>query len=201
MVLDHVGGGPSCVNVGVVDPGLRDHMLPQIIAAHVHELRGVQGAAAQMGRTAGMGGDAFKLKVCSHDGIAVIAFHGVDGGWMPGVYKIHVVEHPGPGHELFGSGAFLGGAAEVDDGAVLFIFHQIFLYSQYGGQGTGAQGAVPAAVARRSGFHRLLPGGGGLLAQGGESVIFPQDAHDRLSGTVGEGSCEAGGDPGVSSGD
>ena len=41
----------------------------------------------------------------------------------------------------------------------------------------------------------------GLLAQGGEGVIFPQDAHDRLSGTVGEGSCEAGGDPGVSSGD
>ena len=73
--------------------------------------------------------------------------------------------------------------------------------SQYGGQGTGAQGAVSAAMAGRSGFHRLLPGRSGLLAQGGEGVIFPQDAHDRLSGAVGEGSCEAGGDPSVSSGD
>ena len=77
-----------------------------------------------------MGGDAFKLKVCSHDGVAVIAFHGVDGGWMPGVYKIHVVEHPGPGHELLGSGAFLGGAAEVDDGAVPVSYTHLDVYKR-----------------------------------------------------------------------
>ena len=148
-----------------------------------------------------MGGNAFKLEVCTHDGVAVIAFHGVDGGWMPGVYKIHVVEHPGPGHELLGSGALLGGAAKVDDGAVLFIFHQVFLDSQYGGQGTGAESAVAAAMAGSAGCHRLLPGGGGFLAQGGEGVVFAQDSHDGLPGSIGKAAGEAGGDPGVAGGD
>ena len=46
MVLHHVGRATAGVPIGVMDPGFLDHMLPQVINPHVHQLAGIQGAAA-----------------------------------------------------------------------------------------------------------------------------------------------------------
>lgn len=70
VALDHVGGGAAGIGIGVVDAGGVDHVLPQVVAAHVHQLHGVQSAAAQMGLSAGVGGDAVKGEVGAHDGHA-----------------------------------------------------------------------------------------------------------------------------------
>ena len=51
MVLDYVGSGAAGILVGVMDPRLLDHVFPQIVDPHVHQLAGIQGAAAQMGLT------------------------------------------------------------------------------------------------------------------------------------------------------
>ena len=121
MVLYHVGSGAAGVDIGVMDPGFRDHMFSQVVAAHIHQLDGVQGAAAQVGAAAGMGGNSMENKVGAHDGVAVVGFYGVFCCRMPGVNKVHTVKHPGPGHKLLGAGAFLRGAAEIDDGPVFLI--------------------------------------------------------------------------------
>ena len=46
-------------------------------------------------------------KVGAHDGVAVVGFYGVFRRRMPGVNKVHIVKHPGPGHKLLGAGAVL----------------------------------------------------------------------------------------------
>ena len=86
MVLDHVGGGPSCVNVGVVDAHLRDDVLPQVVAAHVHQLHRVQGAAATVRVSGGMG---------RHAGEVVLGLDAGVGG--AGKHLVGVVRVPGEG--------------------------------------------------------------------------------------------------------
>ena len=80
-----------------MDAGGVDHVLPQVVAAHVHQLHGVQSAAAQMGLSAGVGGDAVKGEVGAHDGHAAPGADLVDGLRVPGVGKVHVVESTRPG--------------------------------------------------------------------------------------------------------
>ena len=54
-VLDHIGGSSARVYICIVYPCLRYDMLSEIIAAHAHELTGIQGAAPQIGSGACMG--------------------------------------------------------------------------------------------------------------------------------------------------
>ena len=94
-----------------------------------------------------MGGNAFKIEVCTHDRIAVVAFDGVFCCRMPGVYEINVVEHSGAGHELFGTGTFFSRAAEVDDRSVFLICDQVFFHSDRCCERTGSECAVTASMA------------------------------------------------------
>lgn len=77
MVLDHVGGPAAHVQIGVVDSGFHDHVFPEVIGPHPHDLTGIQGAAAQFGSASGVGGDAFELVGPAHIGVQV-------GGWRCG---------------------------------------------------------------------------------------------------------------------
>ena len=196
VALDHVGGGATRVGVGVVDTGGVDHVLPQVVGAHVHELHGIQCASAQVGFPAGVGGDAVKDEVGAHDGHTAFGAHLVDGGGVPGVGEIHVVEVPGPGDELLGACALLGGAAEVDDGAVHVVGQHVVLQGHGGGEAAGAQQVVAAAVSRSAHVHGLLSGKVGLLAQTLQGIVLAQQAHHWLACAIGEGGGEGGGDVG-----
>ncbi len=146
MALDHVGGGAAGVGIGVVDAGGVDHVLPQVVAAHVHQLHGVQRAAAQMGLRACMGSNAVKDEIGPHNGYAAPGTHLVHGFRVPGVGKIHPIEIPGPGNELLGAGALLGRTAEEDHGAVLLLLDQVVLQGHGGGIAPRTQQIVAAAV-------------------------------------------------------
>ena len=152
MILDHIGSCSSRIDISIVNSGFRNYMFSQIIAAHAHKLHAVQGASAQIGSRSRMGCQSFKIKVGSHNCIAVHRIHLVGRRRMPCVYKIHIVKHPRTGHELFRSGPFLGRAAKIDNGAVFTELFQIFLNRYRSGQSAGSKGTMTAAMARRT-FH------------------------------------------------
>ena len=148
MILYDVRGGSAGIDVSVVDPRFRDHVLSQVVAAHVHEFNGVQGTSSEVWGCACMGGNTLKIEVCAHDGVAVIALDGVFCCRVPGVYEIDIVEHACAGHELLGTCAFFSRAAEVDDGSVLLVGDQVFPDSQGSGESAGTERAVAAAMSR-----------------------------------------------------
>ena len=193
MALDHVGGGAAHVAVSVVDAGGIDHVLPQVVAAHVHQLHGVQGAAAQVGLSAGMGGDAVKGEVGTHNGHTAPGTDLVDGFRVPGVGEVHVVEISGPGDELLGTGPLLGRTAEEDHSAVLLFLHQIVLQGHGGGIAPRTQQVVAAAVTGTALLDGLLDRAACLLAQAGQGVVLRQKAHHRLAAAGGKGGGKGGG--------
>ena len=148
MILYDVRGGSAGIDVSVVDPRFRDHVLSQIVAAHVHKLDCIQGASSEVRGSTGVRGNPLKIEVCAHDGIAVIALDGILRCRMPGIYEIDVVKHACAGHELLGTSAFLSRAAEIDDGSVLLVGDQVFLDSQGSGESAGTERAVSAAMSR-----------------------------------------------------
>ena len=93
-----------------------------------------------------MGGNAFEIEVCAHDGVAVVALNCIFCSRVPGVHEINVIEHACAGHKLLGACAFLGRAAKVDDRTVFFIGNQVFFDSEGSGKCAGTQCAVAAAM-------------------------------------------------------
>ena len=146
-----------------MDPGFRNHVFPQIIAAYAHQLCGVQGASAQIGGRAGVGSKAFKVEIGSHNRVIVGVVHLIDGVRVPGINKIHLIEQPGSGHELFGTGPLLCRTAKIDDCAAFFEGFQIFLDGNGGCQSSGTQGTVSTSVARCSLDDRLSGRAGSRL--------------------------------------
>ena len=179
-----------------MDAGGIDHVLPQVVAAHVHQLHGVQGTAAQVGLSAGVGGDAVKGEVGTHDSHAAPGAHFVDGLRVPGVGKIHIVKVPGPGNELLGTGALLGGTAEEDHGAVFLLLDQVVLQGHGGGIAPRTQQIVAAAVPGAPLPDGLLNRAARLLAQAGQGVVLRQKAHHRLAAAALIGGGKGGGDVG-----
>ena len=141
-----------------------------------------------------MAGAPLKAEVGAHDGIGLHRIHPVDGGGVPGVDKVHLVKETGPGHELLGAGALFGRAAKVDHGAVLAGGIQVILEGESSCQRASAQRAVAAAVAGGTLGHRGFFRQSGLLAQAGEGIKFPQEAHHRFAAALFIGAGKAGGD-------
>ena len=84
--LDHVGTPAAGIGDGVVDPSLVTHVLPQELDAHVHQLHRVQGAAATVRVSGGMG---------RHAGEVVLGLDAGVGG--AGKHLVGVVRVPGEG--------------------------------------------------------------------------------------------------------
>ena len=147
-------------------------MLPEVIAAHVHQLHGVQRAAAQMRLRAGVGSHTVKGEVRTHNGHAALGAHLVHAFGVPRIGKIHPIEIPGPGNELLGTGALLGGTAKENHRPVLMLPDEIILQRRSGGKAPGPQQIVAAAMTGSAGLHRLLHRAGGLLAQARQRVIL-----------------------------
>ena len=89
-----------------------------------------------------------------------------------------------PGHKGLAAAAFLAGAAEEYHGAAAAALFQIILHRRCGGQRTGPQQIVTAAVAAASGHQGLRFRTAGPLAQAGEGVVFSQYAYHRAAAAV-----------------
>ena len=149
--LDHVGAPAAGIGDGVVDPGLVTHVLPQELDAHVHQLHRVQGAAAPVRVSGGMGRHAGEVVLGLDAGVGGAGEHLVGVVRVPGEGRVQTVPQAVPGHEGLGGAALLAGAAVQHHGAGDLGGLQIRLHPQGGGHGAGAQQVVPAAVAAAAG--------------------------------------------------
>ena len=183
VALHHVGRCAARIGVGVVDARLVDHVLAQVVAADVHQLAGVQRAAAQVRRAARVRGHAVEHEVRAHDGHIAIRAHLVDGARVPGVGKVHVVKAACARDELLGARALLGRAAKEDHRAVHLVLDHVVLQRHGRRKRARADQVVAAAVTRAAGHHRLLGGAGRLLRQPVQRVVLSQQAHHRLART------------------
>ena len=162
-----------------MDPGLIDHMLPEIVDSNVHQFTGVQGAPAQMGRLGGMGADPVKGV------INPVVCQGLikDPGFimrMPGKGGVHIFKKAFFDHGGFSGGIFLCRAAKVKDRArEFFLFHDIF-QKQGSGQNAASQKIVTAAMAPGS-IQRRGRGDICRLGHSRQSVVFTQKADHRFA--------------------
>ena len=121
-------------------------MLPQVVDAHVHQLTGVQGAAAQLRSSSGVGGAAGEVKahlVVSHaPGETHIAVHG-----MPGKTQIQIVKAVLLYHKALAESRLLRRAAKDFYRSRQSRLLQKLFHDQGGPHGSRPQGAVAAAVA------------------------------------------------------
>ena len=160
-------------------------MLPEELDAHIHQLRGIQSAAAQMGITGGVGGDAL-------EGIEVLKTGGVGAGGdlvgvagVPGDGGVQIPELAVPGHEGLTGAALLAGTAVEDHGAgELAVLDQLF-HGNRRRQRACAQKIVAAAVAVAAGDQGVLFHFAGLLGQGGEGIVLGQNADPGGAGAIG----------------
>ena len=182
MVLDHVGSFAAVVQIGVMDPGIADHMLSHVIDTHIHQLAGVQGAPAFFRGCARMGGNAGEVKAD-----LIVGYHAGPHGnvlvcRMPGEHHVHSVEAAGLGHKALSEALLLCGTAEKYQSAGFSALLQIRLCGHGGSHGSGSQGAVAAAVSGGMPLVRLRRGNAGLLAQARKGIVFAQDAdHGRTA--------------------
>ncbi len=151
--LHHVGGNAAAVGDGVVHPGRGGHVLAQILHADVHQLHGVQGAAALVRVARRVGGHTGKAVFLLDAGEAGAADGTVNIIRVPGDGRVQAAPGPVPGHEGLARAALLAGTAEEDDGAAAPAALEKVLHRAGGGQGAGAQQIMVAAVAG------LAPGG------------------------------------------
>ena len=190
----HIRRRTPGIGVGVVNPRLIRHMLPQIIDPHIHQLRCIQGRASQMGRATGMGRHAVKGKVAPHNGHISLGRHLIPCARMPGQGKVYAVKAPCSGHKLFGAGAFLRRAAEENHTAVQSLLNQAIPNGHSSGKAACAQKIVSTAVARSPWRHSLPLRPGRPLAQTIQGIKLRQQSYHRRSGSVAEHGGKASGD-------
>ena len=191
VVLHDIRRASAAIQVCVVNARSGQHVLAQIVDAHVHQLAGIQCAAAQMRRAAGMRGRAEELIFQFDAGNGIRPADAVVIARMPGEHGVDAVKVAVAGQEGLRAAGFLGGTAVIDHGARLAGGLQILLDRQCGSDGCGAQCGMSAAVAVAALFHGLLLRQAGLLAQHRQCVIFAQKADDGMS--LAEGRLEGGG--------
>lgn len=166
---------------------LGGHVLPQELNAHIHQLGGVQGAAAIPGIIGGVGGDAGEgIRHLNAGGVGAYGdLIGVAG--VPGQSGVQIPEHPVSGHEGLSGAALLTGAAVEYHRAVEQSCGNGPFDGNGSGQSTRTQQIVAAAVSAASGFQGLGMIQTGGLRQPGQGIKFPQQADDRPAAAEGTG--------------
>ena len=125
--LHHIGGVSSRIGNGVVDPGLGDHMLPQIVGSHVNQLHCVQCGAPQVGSGGRMG--RLSGKGIENAGIGQRRDRGKGSRvGVPGQTDVALVEATLPHHKGLSCPCFFGRTAVVDDSSFHGVLEQIVLY-------------------------------------------------------------------------
>ena len=185
MILHHIGRRSADILIGVVDPGLGDHMLPQIVDADIHQLTGVQCTAAEMGRRRSVGGTAAEGEEGTHIGQTAGGLDHIADARVPGVAGIQIIEVAVTGEEHLAPASLLCRTAIVADCTGKAGAFHVILGGYGGGHRTGAEGIVPAAMARAAGNQLPVFRTGSLLAEARQGVKFTEDTDDRLAGAPG----------------
>ena len=138
-------------------------MLPQIVHAHVHQLAGIQSAAALLRSAGGVRAAAFKIKAnrvigngSREIGISVLG--------MPGKAQIQPVKAVALGHKSFSKTCFFCRTAKKLHRSGKALLLQIFFHHQSGSYCSGSQSAVPAAMAVVLSLNRAVDSLASLLA-------------------------------------
>ena len=191
--LHYIGAAAAGVGHGIVDAGLRLHVLPQELHAEIHQRNGVQRAAAFFGVAGGVGRHPVEGILHLNTGVAGAGGHLVAVIRVPGQRRIQAVPQLFPRHKGLGRAALLAGAAVQHHRTGAPGLLQIMLDAQRGGQRPRPQQMMSAAVAGTAGGQFPTDRAAALLRQSGEGVVFRQNADDRPSRPKGGG--KGGGDP------
>ena len=178
--LHDVRGVSAGVRDGIVNPCGILHMLTQEFHADVHQLHGVQRAAALLGIACRMRGDAGELVFHLDAGNAGTGSDLVIGERMPRKRGVELLPGVLARHKGFACAAFFAGAAEENDRAGFAGFFEIFLHGKGRGKGTCAQHIVSAAMSAAAGNQLFALRHAALLRKTGEGVKLAQNADDRL---------------------
>ena len=194
----HVGRFAARVPVGVVQPGVGDHVLPQIVAAHVHQFGGVQRAAPGKGSGRGVGGAPGKAVFHPHHRQRAGADHRVHRVRMPGEHRVQPAEQPRARHVCLARAVLLGRAAEKPHLRPHKARRHQLLQDHRRAERARAQQVVAAAVPRRALCQRRLLRAGRLLGQPVQRIVFAQKADHRPLAAVPR--LQRGGQPGGGAG-
>ena len=167
------------------------HVLPEELHPHIHQLGGIQSAAAVVGVVGGMGGNALKAVFHLQAGGVGAGGDLVGVPGVPGQGGIQIPEHPVPSHEGLSGAALLPGAAVEHHGSGEIPGGDGFLHCQCGTEGGGTQQVVTAALSAGTVLSGGALGCPGLLGQTGQGIKFPQNPDHRLSAA--EAAAEGGG--------
>ena len=176
--------GLAAVEDDVVQTAAGDNVLAQVVGAHIHQLNGVQGAAAQPGSAAGMGGNALEVELHQLIGVVGAAADRVHIGGMVGQAAVQVVEDAGAGHiALTGEVLLRRAGVEAQGTGDVLLLHRVHQRRE-GQHAGGAQQVVAAGVAVSAGSDRILDRLAGLLAQAGQRIEFTEDTDDRMAAAI-----------------
>lgn len=167
-------------------------MLAQVLRAGVHELDGVERAAAVFRVARRVGGDAVELVEHLYAGVVRAGDDLVHVARVPGQGEVKAAPQPLAGHEGLARAALLARAAVKDDRSARAAALEEVLYGEGSAQRARTEHVVPAAVPRPAGDERPLLCTGCRLAEAGERVVFAEDADHRPS--LAESAAEGGGD-------
>ena len=182
--LHHVRRNAPRIGHGVMNAGLLNHMLPQIIDAHVHQFHRIERTAAQMRRRPGVRTLAVEfesdliVRQRAHRKNRVVSHR------MPGQRNIRAGEGAFPRHERFSRPALFARTAIVPDGSRDFCFRQIFLDGHRRRQCADPQQIMAAAVTIPASSERHRLGNAAFLRQSGQCVVFPQNRHHRSAAAI-----------------
>ena len=110
-----------------VDSGFWNYVLAQVVDSDIHENDAVQGATSQIGRAAGMGGDAVEIDFEGVHGMGRSAGDDVGAAGMPGEGGVEIVEDAVARHVGFAYERLFGRAAVETDGTFYVLaFHGRF---------------------------------------------------------------------------
>ena len=167
-----------------MDAAVAGHVLAQVLHAGVHQLHGVQGAAAVLGVARRVGGDAVELVEHLDAGVVRAGDDLVHVARVPGQGAVELAPHALASHEGLACAALLAGAAVEDDRAAVAGLFEEVPDGEGRAQRARAEHVVAAAVAGSALDKRLMLSAAGGLAESGEGVKLAQDADYRPSGAV-----------------
>ena len=167
-----------------VDAGLGDHVLPEVVHAHVHQHYAVEGAASLVRHGRGMGGDAVEVHPEGIERERRTVPDQVRRAGMPGDGGVEVVEDAVVRHEHLAHHLFFRGTAVIPDRAADAIpFHRT-LQGLYGTQARRTEEIVAAAVAGSARFDDF-PLRGNRLRQAGQCIVLAQEPDYGISRSPG----------------
>ena len=179
--LNHVGRSASGVGDRIVDPRLRNDMLPQIIDADIHQFHRIQRTAAQMRRSGGMSAAAVETKIHLKIGQRANRHDAVVPERVPGESDIQRIEDAGPRHESFARTAFLAGTTVIANRPCQAGFGNKPLHSHRRRQCPCPQQVMTATMTVSIRRNRFLAGKRRFLAQPRQRVIFTKKTDNRTA--------------------